>query len=119
MQKTVIILVQARDLDLLPGQPLVITIDGNLQDVAGAGASKTQRADESAIHNETAPAFWTWFVENPRPIVQVSFARDTPRVPCWQSSPAVDSPPSDSGETESGDAGSRSVSSPSISLATR
>ena len=68
MQKTVIILVQARDVDLLPGQPLVITIDGNLQDVARAGASKTQRADKSPVHNEAAPAFWTWFVENPRPI---------------------------------------------------
>jgi hypothetical protein len=81
MQKTVIILVQGRDADLPPGQPLVSTIDGNLQDVALAGPSKTHRADESTIHNESAPAFWTWFVENPRPIVQISFARDTPRVP--------------------------------------
>jgi hypothetical protein len=68
MQTTVNILVQARDVDLLPGQPLVITIDGSLQDVVLAGASKTQRADKSTIHNEAAPAFWTWFVENPRPI---------------------------------------------------
>ena len=68
MQKTVIILVQERDVDLLPGPPLVITIDGSLQDVALEGASKTQRADKSTIHNEAAPAFWTWFVENPRPI---------------------------------------------------
>ena len=68
MQKTVIILVQARDVDLPAGQPLVITIDGSLQDVALAGPSKTQRADKSTIHNESAPAFWTWFVENPRPI---------------------------------------------------
>ena len=67
MQTTVNILVQARDVDLLPGEPLVITIDG-MHDVALAGASKTQRADKSAIHNEAAPAFWTWFVENPRPI---------------------------------------------------
>jgi hypothetical protein len=68
MQKTVIILVPGRDADLPPGQPLVITIDGSLQDMDLAGASKTQRADKSAIHNEAAPAFWTWFVENPRPI---------------------------------------------------
>ena len=68
MQKTVIILVQGRDVDLLPGQPVVITIEHGQQDVAPAGASKTQRADKSAIHNEAAPAFWTWFVENPRPI---------------------------------------------------
>ena len=68
MQKTVIILVQERDVDLLPGQPVVITIEHGQQDVALAGASKTQRADKSTIHNEPAPAFWTWFVENPRPI---------------------------------------------------
>ena len=68
MQKTVIILVQARDVDLLGGQPLVITIDGNLQNVALAGPSKTHRADKSTTYNESAPAFWTWFVENPRPI---------------------------------------------------
>jgi hypothetical protein len=71
MQTTVNILVQARDVDLLGGQPLVITIDDSLQDVAPAGASKTQRADKSTIHNEAAPAFWTWFVENPRPIRRV------------------------------------------------
>jgi hypothetical protein len=70
MQKSVIVLVQARDVDLPPGQPLVITIDGSLQDVAIAGPSKTHRADKSTIHNESAPAFWTWFVENPRPIRQ-------------------------------------------------
>jgi hypothetical protein len=68
MQKTVIILVQTRDVDLLLGQPLVITIDGSLQDTDLADASNTQRADKSAVHNEAAPPFWTWFVENPRPI---------------------------------------------------
>jgi hypothetical protein len=68
MQKTVIVLVQAREMDLPPGQPLVITIDGSLQDVALAGPSKTRRADKSTIHDESTPAFWTWFVENPRPI---------------------------------------------------
>jgi hypothetical protein len=68
MQKTVIILVQARDVDLLPRQPLVITIDDSLQDIAVSDPSKTHRADKSTIHDESAPAFWTWFVENPRPI---------------------------------------------------
>jgi hypothetical protein len=68
MQKTVIVSVQVSDVDLPPGQPLVITIDGNLQDVAVSRPSKTHRADKSTIHDESAPAFWTWFVENPRPI---------------------------------------------------
>jgi hypothetical protein len=68
MQKTVIMLVPARDVDLPPGQSLVITIDGSSQDPAAlAGADKTNRTDDSRIHNEKAPAFWTWFVENPRP----------------------------------------------------
>jgi hypothetical protein len=68
MQKTVIVSVQVRDVDPPPGQPLVITIDGNLQDIAVSDPSKTHRADKSTIHDESAPAFWTWFVENPRPI---------------------------------------------------
>jgi hypothetical protein len=67
MQKTVIILVQAPDVDLPSGQPLVITIDSSSLDVALAGPDKTNRIDKSRIHNESAPAFWTWFVENPRP----------------------------------------------------
>jgi hypothetical protein len=67
MQKTVIILVRARDMDLPPGHPLVITIDSSLQDVALAGPDQTNRADKSTMHIESAPAFWTWFVENPRP----------------------------------------------------
>ena len=72
MQKTVIILVQARDVDLPRGQPLVITIDGTFQDVVLAGAEKRNRADKSSIGNESAPLFWTWFVENPRPSCRVS-----------------------------------------------
>ena len=68
MQKTVIVLVQEREVDLASGQPLVITIDGSLQDVAVAGPSKTHRGDKSTIHKESGAAFWTWFVENPRPI---------------------------------------------------
>jgi hypothetical protein len=28
---------------------------------------KTNRADKSTIDNESAPPFWTWFIENPRP----------------------------------------------------
>jgi hypothetical protein len=72
MHKTVIILVQARDVDLPLGQPLVIRIDGSLQDVAVAGADKIDHADKSTIHNESASPFWTWFVENPRPIRRAS-----------------------------------------------
>jgi hypothetical protein len=68
MQKTVIILVQAQDVNLLPGQPLVIITDSSLRDLALAASSKTNSTDKSTIHNESAPAFWTWFVENPRPI---------------------------------------------------
>ena len=67
MQKTVIILRHARDVELPSGPPLVITIDCNSQDVALACPIKTNCADESRIHNKKAPAFWTWFVENPRP----------------------------------------------------
>ena len=67
MQKTLIVLVQAQGVDLLPGQSLVITIDG-LRDVALAGPSKTNSARNSTTHNESAQAFWTWFVENPRPV---------------------------------------------------
>lgn len=72
MQKTVIVLVQARDLDLPPGEPLVITIDDSLPDVGVAGADKTNHTDNSGIHHESAPAFWTWFVENPRPTRRAS-----------------------------------------------
>jgi hypothetical protein len=68
MQKTVIIVVQARDVDLPLGQPLVVTIDGSLQDVAVAGAHKTNHTIKSTIHHKSAAPFWTWFVENPRPI---------------------------------------------------
>jgi hypothetical protein len=28
---------------------------------------KTNRADKSTIDNKSAPPFWTWFIENPRP----------------------------------------------------
>jgi hypothetical protein len=63
--QTLIILVQ--NVDLLRGQPLIITIDGTSKDVALAGSEKTTRTDNSTIRSESAPAFWTWFVENPRP----------------------------------------------------
>jgi|GraSoiStandDraft_9_1057307.scaffolds.fasta_scaffold29822_2 hypothetical protein len=67
MQKTVIILRPARDMDLAPTQPLVITIDGSSQGAAVAGPDKTKRTVKSRMHTGSAPAFWTWFVENPRP----------------------------------------------------
>jgi|GEM_PF-5378340 len=72
MQKTVIILVRTPDVDLPEGQPLVITIDGSLKGAALANAGQRKRADKSTIRNESAPAFWTWFVENPRPNRRVS-----------------------------------------------
>ena len=67
MQKTVIILVPARDVDLAAREPLVIRINERFQDVAVARAGEAKGIDESRIDNEQAPAFWTWFVENPRP----------------------------------------------------
>jgi hypothetical protein len=72
MQTTVVISIQARDVDLPAGQPLVIMIHGSLQDVAVADADKTNHADKSTIDHEAAPPFWTWFVENPRPSCRVS-----------------------------------------------
>ena len=67
MQKTVIILVAAREMHLSPGQPLVVTISDSMQDVAISIVNKTSCGDESTMRHESAPAFWTWFIENPRP----------------------------------------------------
>jgi hypothetical protein len=36
-----------------------------------AGQSLANRADNSTIHNESAPPFWTWFIENPRPHLEI------------------------------------------------
>jgi hypothetical protein len=32
-----------------------------------AGAAKADPADESIVDSHSAPPFWTWFIENPRP----------------------------------------------------
>jgi hypothetical protein len=52
-------------------QPLVIWIGESSKGVALAGADKTNRVDESTTHNESAPPFWTWFIENPRPHLEI------------------------------------------------
>jgi hypothetical protein len=70
MKAIVVIFVRTRDVKLPAGQSLAISISASLQGVAVVGADKTNRADKSTIHNESAPPFWTWFIENPRPIIQ-------------------------------------------------
>jgi hypothetical protein len=73
--QTIVISVQTRDVGLAARGPLVITINQRFHDVAIAGEDKTNRADNSRIHNESAPALWTWFVENPRPTCRGSWVR--------------------------------------------
>ena len=67
MQKTVVIVVQAPEADLPRGQPLVITTNGRVQEVAIARGDKANDVRKSTIHPNAVPPFWTWFVENPRP----------------------------------------------------
>jgi len=67
MQTMVVISLHARDVDLQAGQPLVIKLSDSGQETGPPGADKTNRRHESTIDKEWAPAFWTWFVENPRP----------------------------------------------------
>jgi hypothetical protein len=70
MKAIVVIFVRTRDVKLPAGQSLAISISQSLQRVAVLGADKANRADNSTIHNESAPPFWTWFIENPRPIIK-------------------------------------------------
>jgi hypothetical protein len=70
MKAIMVIFVRTRDVTLPAGQSLAISISASLQGVAVVGADKTNRAGKSTIHNESAPPFWTWFIENPRPIIQ-------------------------------------------------
>jgi hypothetical protein len=70
MKAIVVIFVRTRDVKLPAGQSLAISISKSLQRVTVAGADKINRADKSTIQNESAPPFWTWFIENPRPIIQ-------------------------------------------------
>jgi hypothetical protein len=74
--QTIVIYVQTRHVDSALREPLVITIDQRFHDVAIAGQDKTNHADKSRMHNESAPAFWAWFVENPRPLFEASFGRE-------------------------------------------
>jgi hypothetical protein len=69
MKATVVIFIRARDVKLPAEQSLALSISASLQGVV-AGADKTGRANKSTIHNESASPFWTWFIENPRPIIQ-------------------------------------------------
>jgi hypothetical protein len=54
MKEIVVIFVQAPDVNLPEGQP-------------PDADAKTDPADESIVDNHSAPPFWTWFIENPRP----------------------------------------------------
>jgi hypothetical protein len=67
MKAIVCIFVRTHDLKLAAGEPLAVEISANLQPVAVSDADKTNRVDESTIHSESVPPFWTWFIENPRP----------------------------------------------------
>jgi hypothetical protein len=60
MKEIVVIFVQARDVNLPAGQP--------------PGAAKTDDALESIVDSHSAPPFWTWFIENPRPDSFTSFS---------------------------------------------
>ena len=53
MKDIVVIFVKTREVHLSVGR---LPNDDN-----------TNRADKSTIDNESAPPFWTWFIENPRP----------------------------------------------------
>jgi len=70
MKAIVVILVRTRDVKLPAGQSLAVSINASLQRVGVAGADKTNQVDKSTIHNGSAAPFWTWFIENPRPINQ-------------------------------------------------
>jgi hypothetical protein len=70
MKAIVVILVRTRDVKLPAGQSLAISISASLRGVGVVGADKINRADKSTIHNGSAAPFWTWFIENPRPIIQ-------------------------------------------------
>jgi hypothetical protein len=69
MKAIVAIFVRTRDVELLPaGQPSAAPISEGSHGTAVFGAHKTNRADKSTPnHDESVPAFWTWFIENPRP----------------------------------------------------
>jgi hypothetical protein len=70
MKAILVIFVRTRDVNLPAEQSLAISIGESLQGVAVVAADKTNGADKSTIHKGSAGPFWTWFIENPRPIIQ-------------------------------------------------
>jgi hypothetical protein len=70
MKAIVVIFVRTNDVKLPAAQSLAPSIGASLQRVAVVGSDKTNGADKSTIHNGSAAPFWTWFIENPRPIIQ-------------------------------------------------
>ena len=70
MKAIVVIIVRTPDVKLPAEQSLAISISASLQGVAVVGADKANGADKSTIQNGSAAPFWTWFIENPRPIIQ-------------------------------------------------
>jgi hypothetical protein len=70
MKAIVVIFVRTRDVKLPAGEALANSIGASVHEVAVVGADKTNRADKLTTHNGLAGPFWTWFIENPRPIVQ-------------------------------------------------
>jgi hypothetical protein len=71
MKAIVVIFFRASDVKPPAGQPLAILMSESLQWVAVLGADKTNRVDKSTVRNESVPPFWTWFIENPRPHVEI------------------------------------------------
>jgi hypothetical protein len=70
MKPIVVIFVRTGDVKLPAGQSLAISTRASLHGVAAVDADKTNRTDKSTIHNGSWAPFWTWFIENPRPIIQ-------------------------------------------------
>jgi hypothetical protein len=68
MKAIVVISVQAHDVEVRAGQSLAISTNASLRDGPALGSDQANRADNLTIHNESAPPFWTWFIENPRPL---------------------------------------------------
>jgi hypothetical protein len=69
MKAIVVIFVRTRDLKLPAERPLAASINESSQEVAVLGTDKTSGPDKSTIHDESVLPFWTWFIENPRPIL--------------------------------------------------
>ena len=68
MKAIVVISVQAHDVEVRAGQSLAISTNESSHGVPVIGTEQANRAGNSTIHNESVPPFWTWFIENPRPL---------------------------------------------------